>query len=83
VISWDAVADSHAELGRPGDVEVESYEVAVEGETVDYTINLEADVTEVELASGAVPSGEFVKYQVLVREAEGNESSSESCFIAP
>lgn len=83
VIAWDPVESSHADLGRAGDVEIDSYEVAVEGESVDYTINVEADVTEVVLAAGAVPSGEEVKYQVLVREAEGNESSSESCFIAP
>ena len=83
VISWDEVDSHHDELGRAGDVEVDSYEVAVEAETVEYTINVEADVTEVTLAAGAIPSGEEVKYQVLVREAEGNESSSESCFIAP
>lgn len=83
VISWAAVENSHPELGREGNVEVESYEVAVEGETVDYTIDVEGDVTSVELASGAIPSGEEVKYQVLVREARGNETSSESCFIAP
>jgi hypothetical protein len=83
VIAWDEVDSSHDELGRAGDVDIDSYEVAVEAETVDYTIDVEGDVTEVELATGAVPSGEEVKYQVLVREAEGNESSSESCFIAP
>lgn len=83
VISWGEVVSSHAELGRPGDVEVDSYEVAIEAETVDYSADVESDVTSISLASGAIPSGEFVKYQVLVREAEGNESSSESCFIAP
>lgn len=83
VISWDPVTESHAELGEPGEIEVDSYEVAIEAETVDYTIDLEADVTSVTLASGAIPSGEEVKYQVLVREGEGNETSSESCFIAP
>ena len=83
IIAWDAVVSSHAELGRSGDVEVDSYELAVEGDSVDYTVNVEADVTEVELAMGALPSGEQIKYQVLVREAEGNESSSESCFIVP
>lgn len=83
VISWDEVDSNHDELGRAGDIEVDSYEVAIEAETVDYTINVEADVTDVTLAAGAIPSGEEVKYQVLVREAEGNESSAESCFIAP
>jgi hypothetical protein len=83
VIAWDEVDSHHDELGRAGDVEVDSYEVAVEAETVDYEINIEADVTSVTLAAGAIPAGEEVKYQVLVREAEGNESSAESCFIAP
>ena len=83
VISWDEVVSHHDELGRAGDIEVDSYEVAIEAETVDYQINVEADVTEVTLAAGAIPSGEEVKYQVLVREAEGYESSAESCFIAP
>jgi len=83
VIAWDPVFSSHAELGRPGDIEVESYEIAVEGETVDYSVNVPADQTELVLASGAIPPGEEVKYQILVREAEGNETSNESCFIAP
>ena len=83
VIAWDPVETSHAELGRIGDVEVDSYELAIEGETIDYTIDVEADVNSVQLAAGAIPSGEEVKYQVLVREGEGNETSSESCFIAP
>lgn len=83
VIAWDPVESSHAELGRAGDVEVDSYEVAIEGETIDYTVNLEGDVTEIVLTAGAIPAGEEVKFQVLVREAEGNETSSESCFIAP
>lgn len=83
VISWDPVTDSHPTLGEPGEIEVDSYEVAIEAESVDYTIDVEADVTSVTLASGAIPSGEEVKYQVLVREGEGNETSSESCFIAP
>ncbi len=82
-ISWGPVISGHADLGTGGPVEIDSYEVAVEAESVDYTINVEADETEVVLAAGAIPSGEFVKYQVLVREAEGNESSSESCFTAP
>lgn len=82
-IAWGPVTMAHAVLGRDGDVEVDSYEVAVEGESVDITINVDGETTSVELAEGAIPSGEEVKFQVLVREAEGNESSSESCFIAP
>lgn len=82
-IAWAPVDSSHAELGRPGEVEVEGYELDVEGETVDYSIKLDAEITSVTLAPGALPSGETVKYQVLVIEAGGNESSSESCFIAP
>ncbi len=81
VIAWDPVVSSHLELGRKDDVKIDSYEVAVEGESIDYTVNVEADVTQVTLATGAVPSGAQVKYQVLVREVQGNESSSESCFI--
>jgi len=83
VISWSPVDASHPDLGRAGDVEIDSYEVAVEGESIDYTIDVEGDITSVKLADGAIPSGEVIKYQVLVREAEGNETSSESCFIAP
>ena len=81
VISWDPVETSHATLGEPGEVEVDSYELAVEGESVEYTFNVEDDITSIALAMEALPSGEEVKYQVLVREADGNESSAESCFI--
>lgn len=83
VISWAAVVSSHPELGRSGNIEVDSYEVAIEGETIDYTVDVEGDVVSIELASGAIPSGEEIKFQVLVRESEGNETSAESCFIAP
>lgn len=83
VISWDAVVSSHPDLGSSGDIEVDSYEVSVEGESADFLAEVGPDVTQFALASGAFESGEEVKYQVLVREAQGNETSSESCFIAP
>ncbi len=82
-IAWDAVTTSHPDLGRSGDVEIDSYEVSIEAETTALTIDVDGETTWVELAEGAIPSGEEVKFQVLVREAGGNETSSESCFLAP
>ena len=82
-IAWDPVDSSHPELGRPGDVIIDSYEVSVEAETVTLVIDVDGGTTAVAVPDGAIPSGEEVKYQVLVREAGGNEASSESCFIAP
>lgn len=83
VLSWDAVTESHPELGKPGSINVERYELAVEVEEpvkLVLTADLPPSVTELEIPSSFLAQGEEFKFQVLVTDENGNETSSESCF---
>jgi hypothetical protein len=81
VLSWSPVTESHPEIGTPGvAVEVDLYQVVIEGESRELTVDLPADQTEFELPAGLVEPGEEVKFEILVREANGNQTAVESCF---
>ena len=47
-------------------------------------LTVEADihgtVTQFPIPAGLVSPGDEIKYQILVQDAGGNETSSESCF---
>lgn len=83
-ISWDAVTESHSELGKAGPIEVTRYEISVEREdpALVLSADLPPDVTSFEIPVGLTGSGEEFKFQVLATDAGGNETSSESCFLA-
>ena len=86
-LSWDAVTESHPDIGTAGNIEVTRYEVAVEIEEPEF-LKLEVDlppgVTMFEIPAGFLGQGEGeVKFQVLVTDAGGNETSGESCFELP
>ena len=81
-VSWDPTTLSHPDLGRTNEpIDVDGYQAVVEQEEteVKITIDLPADVTSVDLPSGLLSPGE-VKVEVLVREASGNQTATESCF---
>ncbi len=82
-ISWEEVTTSHPEIGDPGPVNIVRYEVAVEREEP-TVLTLEADIhgtaTQFPIPIGLLSSGDEIKYQILVQDAGGNETSSESCF---
>ena len=80
VITWDPVEDSHPELGNEGEIDVELYQVVLEGEEVGLTVDLPAEITELVVAPGLFEAGEEVKIEVLVREETGNQTATESCF---
>ncbi len=81
-ISWDAVTESHPDLGAEGPVEAVRYELAVEiDEGPSMTVNLTGEETEVDIPANYLALGEEFKFQVLVQDAGGNETSSESCFL--
>jgi len=85
VLSWDAVTTSHPDIGKPGPVDVTRYELAVEIEgdsTLKLEVDLPPDLTSLEIPPGFINQGEEFKFQVLVTDAGGNETSSESCFEA-
>ncbi len=82
VLSWNEVTTSHPTIGNSGPIEVTRYEVAVEVEDTEYKleVNLPPDVTSLVVPPGFIELAEDFKFQVLVTDAGGNETSSESCF---
>ena len=84
-IKWDAVVTSHPEIGRTGEpIEVTKYQVVLEREEptpLKLTFDLPPDVTEFQVSAGLANSGEEFKIEVLVREASGNQTAVESCFV--
>jgi hypothetical protein len=83
VISWDPVTESHPEIGETGKVEVVKYQLVVERlepTPLIFSVDLPPDVTEFEVPEGFIALGEEFKFEILVREATGNQTAVESCF---
>jgi hypothetical protein len=83
-ISWDPVTSSHPELGITGvAVEVVRYQVVVEQEDLGlaFSVELPPAVTQVEIPQAFTDLGEEFKLEILVREASGNQTAVESCFV--
>ncbi len=83
VISWDPIDLSHPDLGRTNEpIEVEQYQVVVEDEESGATLSVELppDVTSYEVSDDFIGLARVFKYEVLVREASGNQTATESCF---
>ena len=84
VISWDAVTHSHPELGRTNElIEVVLYQVIVEREeptALIYSFDLPSSLTEVEIPRSLIELGSEFKFEIIAREASGNQTAIESCF---
>ena len=74
-ISWDPVT-------KPAGVEIVSYQVIVLQEPVErVTLNLDADVTSVDIPAEALtPGAPDTKVEVLAKEKSGNQTISELPF---
>ena len=83
VISWEPVKESHPEIGKSGDIEVEKYQLVVEEEEagIVLSVDLPPSVTELEIPSGIIDLGEQFKFEILVRATNGNQTAVESCFV--
>jgi hypothetical protein len=90
VIEWDAVTDSHPELGVPAgpDFEILRYQAVAEWEDDDENVFVSSVDIKPEdgvVRYGVTVSPEFfvdgteVKFEVLVREASFNQTAVESC----
>jgi hypothetical protein len=89
VVEWDAVTESHPELGEPGvEVEIIRYQVVAEWEDEDenvFTSSIDIQPEEgVETYSVTIPEDFFVdetevKFEVLAREESFNQTAVESC----
>jgi hypothetical protein len=83
VISWDAVTESHPELGiTNAPITVVRYQVVVEQEEfgAKITMDLPPTALEVELPEVLTELGGEFKLEILVREESGNQTAMETCF---
>lgn len=84
VISWDEVTLSHPEIGRTGEpIEVVKYQVVVEREeptTLVFSVDLPPDVRSLTVPADFIALSDAFKFEILVREASGNQTAVESCF---
>ena len=85
IISWDPVTLSHPEVGRTGELEVDSYQVVVEQDVGEqeliFSVDLPPFQTEVQVPPEFIGLGaEEFDFEILVREASGNLTAIESCF---
>ncbi len=84
VISWDAVTHSHPELGETNEpIEVVQYQVVVEREEpteLVFSVELPPSITEIEIPASFIALSDEFKFEILVREASGNQTAVESCF---
>lgn len=84
VIAWDPIVSSHPEIGRTGEpVEIVRYQLVVEREEptlLIYSVDLPPTSTELEVPTGFTALGEVFKFEILAREASGNQTAVESCF---
>ena len=83
VISWDPVTESHPYIGKTGTIEVVKYQLVVEREEptlLIYSVDLPPEVTEFPIPEEFTALGDEFKFEILVREASGNQTAIESCF---
>jgi hypothetical protein len=84
IISWEPVIGSHPEIGEPGAIVVDKYQVVVEREEptlLVFSVDLPPDVTSIEIPEGFTELGDEFKFEILVRATNGNQTAVESCFI--
>ena len=87
-ISWDAVTESHPEIGKEGDVEIVNYEVVVEVDlelngdefTSLFSVVLPPGVRSMTIPEEFLALGDEFKYEILAREESFNQTAIESCF---
>jgi hypothetical protein len=83
VIRWDPVTRSHPEIGKRGRVTVSQYQLFVESEGVNLSLDLPPTVTEFEVPTGVTAMSKEFKFEIIVRTTTGNNTAVESCFRLP
>jgi hypothetical protein len=83
-IEWDAVTTSHPDIGRSDpDIEITGYQVVVEREEptlLVFSVDLPPDVTRVRIPRQFIALADEFKFEIVTREASGNQTAVESCF---
>ena len=87
VISWTGVTESFDHPGAPErEIEIETYEVIADVGDAEFRVLLGADDDQVTVPAEVLAhgeSGDEVKYEVLAKEASGNQTLSERLFVIP
>lgn len=78
VITWNEVTETVD--GAP--IDIEAYEVIVEGEDVDFDVIMPADAgTSLTVPAEVLEGGTEYKFEVLAIAENGNQTISETCFV--
>ena len=85
VITWNPVTMSHPKIGKAGSVKVVKYQVIVEREeptSLTLAVDLPPSAKSYAVPAGfiAMDVGGGFKFEIVVREASGNQTVFESCF---
>lgn len=84
VITWDKVTKAHPTLGRRGQIKIERYQVFAEQRTpnpLKYSLDLPPTMTQYTVAPELIAVGDDeYKFEIQVRELNGNQTAVESCF---
>ncbi|MEZ0470790.1 hypothetical protein [Luteimonas salinilitoris] len=74
---------SHPDLGRAGPLNVEKYQVFAElqdGSDSKFSLDLPPSQTHFRIPWEILRHGQVVKYEIQVRDENGNQTAIESCF---
>ena len=84
VITWDPVTRSHPTLGTRGPAKVFRYQVFAEQRKTDplkYSLDLPPTMTQYTVAPELIAVGDKqYKFEIQVREVNGNQTAVENCF---
>lgn len=80
LIQWDPVTESHPEIGKPGSIKVDRYQLFVERQGVLLSLDLPPTVTSFEVPTGVTDLGSEFKFEIIARTSAGNNTAVESCF---
>jgi hypothetical protein len=80
VIRWDPVTESHPTIGKPGEIEIERYQLFVEREDIKLSLDLPPSVTEFEVPEGVTSQPGVYKFEIIARATNLNNTAIESCF---
>ena len=85
VIRWRPVSKSHPEIGKSAAVEIVNTQVVVAREkptSMEISVDLPPKATSFTVPDSLLEpgKGEHYKFEIIVREASGNQTAYESCF---
>ena len=79
-ISWDPVTRSHPEIGKRGPVQIDRYQLFVEGKTIKLSLDLPPGVTAFDVPAGFTDAEREFKLEIIARTTAGNNTAVETCF---